>query len=145
MLQDIQKLLENDFFFSLKKLNRILDKKTEETYRKIGLSHTYALTLFILSQEDGKCYKDLADILCITAPSMTKIIEKLNRRDLVNIIPNGRTKQIYLSDKGKDLADVIAETFFSTRQEFIKLAEINNLNDISTLNIQINQITKMIN
>ncbi|EQC68597.1 hypothetical protein HSISB1_1931 [Streptococcus sp. HSISB1] len=76
---------------------------------------------------------------------MTKIIEKLNRRDLVNIIPNGRTKQIYLSDKGKDLADVIAETFFSTRQEFIKLAEINNLNDISTLNTQINQITKMIN
>ncbi|QMS95942.1 MarR family winged helix-turn-helix transcriptional regulator [Streptococcus equinus] len=145
MPKDIQKLLENDFFFSLKKLNRILDKKTEETYRKIGLSHTYALTLFILSQEDGKCYKDLADILCITAPSMTKIIEKLNRRDLVNIIPNGRTKQIYLSDKGKDLADVIAETFFSTRQEFIKLAEINNLNDISTLNTQINQITKMIN
>jgi DNA-binding MarR family transcriptional regulator len=143
--KDIQKLLENDFLFSLKKLNRILDKKTEETYRKIGLSHTYALTLFILSQEDGKCYKDLADILCITAPSMTKIIEKLNRRDLVNIIPNGRTKQIYLSDKGKDLADVIAETFFSTRQEFIKLAEINNLNDISTLNTQINQITKMIN
>ena len=77
MPQDIQKLLENDFFFSLKKLNRILDKRTEETYRKIGLSHTYALTLFILSQEDGKCYKDLADILCITAPSMTKIIENI--------------------------------------------------------------------
>ncbi|HHU64993.1 MarR family transcriptional regulator [Streptococcus sp.] len=145
MPQDIQELLNMDFYFSIKKLNRILEKKTEETYRKIGLSHTYALTLFILSQEDGKCYKDLADILCITAPSMTKIIEKLNRRDLVNIIPNGRTKQIYLSDKGKDLADVIAETFFSTRQEFIKLAEINNLVDISTLNTQINQITKMIN
>ncbi|SDQ03905.1 DNA-binding transcriptional regulator, MarR family [Streptococcus equinus] len=141
MPQDIQKLLENDFFFSLKKLNRILDKKTEETYRKIGLSHTYALTLFILSQEDGKCYKDLADILCITAPSMTKIIEKLNRRDLVNIIPNGRTKQIYLSDKGKDLADVIAETFFSTRQEFIELTQNNNLNCLVS---QINQITKII-
>ncbi|MEE0949085.1 MAG: transcriptional regulator [Streptococcus equinus] len=141
MPQDIQKLLENDFFFSLKKLNRILDKKTEETYRKIGLSHTYALTLFILSQEDGKCYKDLADILCITAPSMTKIIEKLNRRDLVNIIPNGRTKQIYLSDKGKDLADVIAEIFFSTRQEFIELTQNNNLNCLVS---QINQITKII-
>ena len=141
MPQDIQKLLENDFFFSLKKLNRILDKKTEETYRKIGLSHTYALTLFILSQEDGKCYKDFADILCITAPSMTKIIEKLNRRDLVNIIPNGRTKQIYLSDKGKDLADVIAEIFFSTRQEFIELTQNNNLNFLLS---QINQITKII-
>ncbi|MBE6162503.1 MAG: transcriptional regulator [Streptococcus equinus] len=141
MPKDIQKLLENDFFFSLKKLNRILEKKTEETYRKIGLSHTYALTLFILSQEDGKCYKDLADILCITAPSMTKIIEKLNRRDLVNIIPNGRTKQIYLSDKGKDLADVIAETFFSTRQEFIELTQNNNLNCLVS---QINQITKII-
>lgn len=94
-----------------------------------------------MSQEDGKCYKDLADILCITAPSMTKIIEKLNRRDLVNIIPNGRTKQIYLSDKGKDLADVIAETFFSTRQEFIKLTQNNNLNCLVS---QINQITKII-
>ncbi|SDQ26828.1 MarR family winged helix-turn-helix transcriptional regulator [Streptococcus equinus] len=141
MPQDIQELLNMDFYFSIKKLNRILEKKTEETYRKIGLSHTYALTLFILSQEDGKCYKDLADILCITAPSMTKIIEKLNRRDLVNIIPNGRTKQIYLSDKGKDLADVIAETFFSTRQEFIELTQNNNLNCLVS---QINQITKII-
>lgn len=144
MPQDIQELLNMDFYFSIKKLNRILEKKTEETYRKIGLSHSYALTLFILSQEDGKCYKELADILYITAPSMTKIIEKLNRRDLVYLVPNGRTKHIHLSEKGKDLADVIAETFFSTRQEFIKLAEINNLNDISTLNTQINQITKII-
>lgn len=141
MLQDIQKLLENDFFFSLKKLNRILDKKTEETYRKIGLSHTYALTLFILSQEDGKCYKELADILCITAPSMTKIIEKLKHRDLVYLVPNGRTKHIHLSEKGKDLADVIAETFFSTRQEFIELTQNNNLNCLVS---QINQITKII-
>nr|WP_222859195.1 MarR family transcriptional regulator [Streptococcus equinus] len=77
----------------------------------MGLSHSYALTLFILSQEDGKCYKELADILCITAPSMTKIIEKLNRRDLVYLVPNSRTKHIHLSEKGKDLADVIAETF----------------------------------
>lgn len=141
MPQDIQELLNMDFYFSIKKLNRILEKKTEETYRKIGLSHSYALTLFILSQEDGKCYKDLADILCITAPSMTKIIEKLNRRDLVNIIPIGRTKQIYLSDKGRELADVIAETFFSTRQEFIELTQNNNLNCLVS---QINQITKII-
>jgi len=139
--QDIQELLNMDFYFSIKKLNRILEKKTEETYRKIGLSHSYALTLFILSQEDGKCYKELADILCITAPSMTKIIEKLNRRDLVNIIPNGRTKHIHLSEKGKDLADVIAETFFSTRQEFIELIQNNNLNCLVS---QINQITKII-
>ena len=141
MPQDIQELLNMDFYFSIKKLNRILEKKTEETYRKIGLSHSYALTLFILSQEDGKCYKELADILCITAPSMTKIIEKLNRRDLVNIIPNGRTKHIHLSEKGKDLADVIAETFFSTRQEFIELIQNNNLNCLVS---QINQITKII-
>lgn len=141
MPQDIQELLNMDFYFSIKKLNRILEKKTEETYRKIGLSHSYALTLFILSQEDGKCYKELADILCITAPSMTKIIEKLNRRDLVNIIPNGRTKHIHLSEKGKDLADVIAETFFSTRQEFIELTQNNNLNCLVS---QINQITKII-
>lgn len=141
MPQDIQELLNMDFYFSIKKLNRILEKKTEETYRKIGLSHSYALTLFILSQEDGKCYKELADILCITAPSMTKIIEKLNHRGLVYLVPNGRTKHIHLSEKGKDLADVIAETFFSTRQEFIELTQNNNLNCLVS---QINQITKII-
>lgn len=144
MPQNIQTLLNTDFFFSIKKLNRILEKKTEETYRKIGLSHSYALTLFILSQEDGKCYKDLADILCITAPSMTKIIEKLKRRDLVYLVPEGRTKHIYLSGKGKDLANVIAETFFSTRQEFIELTKINNLTNLNTLITQINHITQII-
>ncbi|WP_081341060.1 helix-turn-helix domain-containing protein [Streptococcus equinus] len=72
---------------------------------------------------------------------MTKIIEKLNHRSLVYLVPNGRTKHIHLSEKGKDLADVIAETFFSTRQEFIELTQNNNLNCLVS---QINQITKII-
>lgn len=54
---------------------------------------------------------------------MTKIIEKLNRRDLVNIIPNGRTKQIYLSDKGKDLAEILCIAPPSLSKIVYKLAQ----------------------
>jgi len=138
---NIQETLEGCLFFSIKRLDRALDKYTEEAFRKIGMSHSYALVLFILNQENGKCYKELANILCIAPPSLTKIIDKLASREFVTIARDGRTKRVYITDRGRELAPIIWEVFHDTRQEFMKMTQTYNL---ATIIDQINCLTKRI-
>jgi DNA-binding MarR family transcriptional regulator len=138
---NIQEVLDGCLFFSVKRLDRALDKFTEAAFRKIGMSHSYALVLFILNQENGKCYKDLANILCIAPPSLTKIIDKLARREFVTITRDGRTKRVYITDKGREIIPIIGEVFHKTRQEFMEISQpcdFNNLID------QINHLTNQL-
>nr|WP_213085476.1 MarR family transcriptional regulator [Streptococcus vicugnae] len=133
--------MEGCLFFSIKRLDRALDKYTEEAFRKIGMSHSYALVLFILNQENGKCYKELANILCIAPPSLTKIIDKLASREFVTIARDGRTKRVYITDRGRELAPIIWEVFHDTRQELMKTTQTY---DLATIIDQINCLTKRI-
>ncbi|WP_204983115.1 MarR family winged helix-turn-helix transcriptional regulator [Streptococcus equinus] len=141
MSNNIQEVLDGCLFFSVKRLDRALDKFTEAAFRKIGMSHSYALVLFILNQENGKCYKDLANILCIAPPSLTKIIDKLARREFVTITRDGRTKRVYITDKGREIIPIIGDVFHKTRQEFMEISQpcdFNNLID------QINHLTNQL-
>ena len=106
MSDNIQEVLDGCLLFSVKRLDRALDKFTEEAFREIGMSHSYALVLFILNQENGKRYKDLANILCIAPPSLTKIIDKLATRDFVAIARDGRTKRVYITDRGREIVPI---------------------------------------
>lgn len=141
MSDNIQEVLDGCLLFSVKRLDRALDKFTEEAFREIGMSHSYALVLFILNQENGKRYKDLANILCIAPPSLTKIIDKLATRDFVAIARDGRTKHVYITDRGREIVPIIGEVFHKTRQDFMKLSQpcdFNNLID------QINHLTNQL-
>ena len=95
--------LDSSLFFAVKKLNRALDVIAERVFKKIDLKPSCASILMILSQENGKIQKDLAKKLCITAPSLTRIIEKLIYMGLVEVIREGRTKKVFLTDKGHEL------------------------------------------
>ena len=141
MPDNIQETLEGCLFFSVKRLDRALDKFTEDAFRKIGMSHSYALVLFILNQENGKCYKELATILCIAPPSLTKIIDKLVHRGFVTITRDGRTKRVFITEKGRELTPIIWEVFHDTRREFMKMTQTY---DLSTIIDQINCLTKRI-
>ena len=77
--------------------------------------------------------KDLAKMLCIAAPSMTRLIEKL--------VHKGHTKRVYITDKGREIIPIIGEVFHKTPLDFMKLSQpcdFNNLID------QINHLTNQL-
>ncbi|WP_423214025.1 MarR family winged helix-turn-helix transcriptional regulator [Streptococcus equinus] len=125
--KSIQENLDGCLYFSIKRLERALDKYTEDAFRKLGMSHSYALVLFILSQENGKRCKDLAEILCIAPPSLSKIVYKLAQQELVTITQDGRIKHIYITDKGRELVPEILQIFNETREKFMEMNQDYNL------------------
>lgn len=86
MPNSAQDYLDSCLFFTVKKLNRALDRLTENAFQKVGLNPSYTSILLILSYENGKIQKDLAKMLCIAAPSMTRLIEKLVHKGFVKVV-----------------------------------------------------------
>ncbi|EFW88820.1 MarR family winged helix-turn-helix transcriptional regulator [Streptococcus equinus] len=91
------------------------------------MSHSYALVLFILNQENGKRCKDLAEILCISPPSLSKLVTKLAHQELVTITQDGRIKNIYITDKRRELIPEILQIFNETREKFMEMNQDYNL------------------
>lgn len=71
MSKNIQESLDSCLFFTVKKLDRALNKLADESFQKVGMTSTYAFILLILAEEDGKLQKDIAQILYIAPSTLT--------------------------------------------------------------------------
>ncbi|TDE68902.1 MarR family transcriptional regulator [Streptococcus sp. KCJ4932] len=136
-----QEALDSSIFFAVKKLNRALNKIAEDFFHKVDLKPSYVPILLILSHENGKIQKDLAKMLCIAAPSMTRLIEKLVHKDLVKVVCEGRTKRIYLTDKGREIIPELCQVHLALHEEINQLVK-TGFSD--TLIAELNQITNQL-
>lgn len=141
MPNSAQDYLDSSIFFAVKKLNRALTKIAEDFFHKVDLKPSYVPILLILSHENGKIQKDLAKMLCITAPSMTRLIEKLVHKDLVKVVCEGRTKRIYLTDKGRDIIPELCQVHLALHEEINQLVK-TGFSD--TLIAELNQIANQL-
>ncbi len=141
MTQSIQESLESCIVFSVKKLDRALDKLTEEHFQKLGLRTSYATILMILHKENGKLQKELAKMLCITAPTLTRLIEKLIHKGYVKIIAEGRTKRVYITDEARELIPDIQIAFQNAQNHFLALLQNNYPDELVR---ELNKITEKI-
>ncbi|SDJ94638.1 MarR family winged helix-turn-helix transcriptional regulator [Streptococcus gallolyticus] len=141
MHNNIQEYLDTCLVFSIKKLDRALDKFMEKYFQKLGLTPSYATILTILNKENGKVQKDIAELLCITPPTLTRLIEKLTYKGYVQIISEGRTKRIYLTDKAREIMPEIQKAFHESKQHLEKLIKNDNTNNLV---VELNKITKNI-
>ena len=53
MEKPIEQALNDCLFFSVKKLDRMLNKMADEAFKKTGLTPTYGFILLILKEKDG--------------------------------------------------------------------------------------------
>ncbi len=141
MPNSAQDYLDSCLFFTVKKLNRALTKIAEDFFHKVDLKPSYVPILLILSHENGKIQKDLAKMLCIAAPSMTRLIEKLVHKDLVKVVCEGRTKRIYLTDKGRDIIPELCQVHLALHEEINQLVK-TGFSD--TLIAELNQIANQL-
>lgn len=95
-------LMNSCLFFSTTKLSRALGKVAEEAFAKTGLSPSHAFLLTLVNQNGGMMQKDLGETLHLTPSTITRLIEKLELKQLVTKRLEG--KQAYLNPTPKGLA-----------------------------------------
>lgn len=121
---------------AMKKLDRNLGQKLEE----YGISIPQSFILKTLVEENGITLKEIGNRTLIDSSSMTVLIDKLEKDDLVERqldAQDRRAIRIYITEKGLNLADEvssIAEDFnirvrqlVSAENQEAFLAGINNI------------------
>ena len=91
-------------------------------YREFDLNRRQASVLFMLHQQDSMSQKELAAKLNITAPSITSMIQKMERDQYITREPDRhdqRVMRLTLTEKGKSCIQAVKDV--ADRMEDIML------------------------
>lgn len=99
--------LHNCLFFTANRLSRAITKIAEEEFALTGLTPMYGYLIRLVNGAPGISQKELSEKLYITASTLTRFIDKLEGKQLVERRVQGKTVLVYPTDKGKALEDTI--------------------------------------
>ena len=85
----------NCLYYSSNALARIITKMAEEEFSAVNLAPSYAFIVMTVNLNPGIQAGRLAEIMMLTPSTVTRLVEKLETRNLVKKHVEGRTTMIY--------------------------------------------------
>lgn len=114
-------ILENNLFFLTGALSRKLKNQADEAFATVGLSSSHALLLWLIYDNPDIQPSQLANQMQLKPSTITRLVQKLERRELVEKQSEGRAIAIRCTDKGKNLAQEIEQKW----EQLIQLKKEN--------------------
>ena len=98
--------MNEKFFLKLLELSAAHAKRSQAIFERLNLSNAQPKVLYILRKTDGYTQKELASICRITPPSMTSILNNMEKADFIyreKVLTAGQkhAHKIYLTTKRK--------------------------------------------
>ncbi|MFR2011677.1 MAG: MarR family winged helix-turn-helix transcriptional regulator [Christensenellales bacterium] len=108
--------MNEKFFLKLLELSAAHAKRSQIIFEKLNLSNAQPKVLYILRTIDGCTQKELASVCKVTPPSMTSILNNMEKADFIyrekTLTNNGKhAHRVYLTKKGKITAEKVYSEF----------------------------------
>ena len=94
-------------FFSAGRLARILGKMAEEAFEPSGLPPSYAFALLVIAERRDITQNELATTLSLSPSTLTRFLDKLEEKGLVERHPSGKTTRLTVTPTGQSLRSVL--------------------------------------
>jgi DNA-binding MarR family transcriptional regulator len=117
----LETYLKECLYFTANRLGRVITKMAEDEFAASGLSPTSAFLLMAVFEKEGFSQKELGEILHLQPSTVTRLIEKLVMKGLINSRVEGRQSLIFATDKGKALDETINECWNNLRKRYAAL------------------------
>ncbi|MGO0059367.1 MarR family winged helix-turn-helix transcriptional regulator [Brevibacillus fluminis] len=117
-----ESFLHNCLFFTTNRLSRAITKMAEEEFAMTGLTPMYGYLIRLVNGNPGIPHKDLAEKLYITPSTLTRFVDKLESKQLVERQVQGKHVYLYPTEKGKELEQTIrtaSNNFYRRYQEIL--------------------------
>ncbi|MCR8634056.1 MULTISPECIES: MarR family winged helix-turn-helix transcriptional regulator [Paenibacillus] len=110
--------LHNCLFFTANRLSRAITKMAEEEFAATGLTPMYGYIIRLVNGTPGITQKELSEKLYIAASTLTRFIDKLEGKQLVERKVQGKTVLVYPTPKGQELEETIRNASKSLHRRY---------------------------
>jgi DNA-binding MarR family transcriptional regulator len=100
-------ILSNNLFFLTAAFSRMLSREADEAFASVGLSSSHVLILYLVDGNPDIQPGSLAKLLYLKPSTITRLVQKLERRGLVERKSEGRATSIVCTSEGSRLANDI--------------------------------------
>jgi len=98
-------------YYSANALARIMTKMADEVFATTGLSSSYVFLLMTVKDKPGIQPKEISQQMQLSPSTVTRLIEKMEHRGLLERKHVGRTTEVYPTDAGVELNKTIKESW----------------------------------
>jgi DNA-binding MarR family transcriptional regulator len=98
-------------YYSTNALARLMTKLADEEFAITGLSTSYAFLLMTVNSKPGIQPKEISKHMQLTPSTITRLIEKMEQKKLLERKSTGRTTEVYPTEKSKKLDKIIKEAW----------------------------------
>ncbi len=108
-------------YFSANVLARKVEKLASATWKKVNLSPSHAYLLMVVLDEPGIQPGMLSNELQLTPSTITRLIEKLEEKELVVRTATGKITSLYPTPKAKKLLPELKECVKHFQKEYTEI------------------------
>lgn len=110
--------LHTCLFFTANRLGRAITKMAEEEFAPTGLTPMYGYLIRLVIGAPGISQKELAEKLSVTPSTLTRFVDKLEAKRLVERKVQGKTVLVYPTDKAKEMEETIRQASRSLKARY---------------------------
>ena len=96
-----------------------MNKMAEEAFQLTGLSPNHAFILLAVQEKPGISQKELCTLIHIQPSTMTRFINKLQKKGLVNVRQRGRTSELHVTKKGERKKEALEKAWAQLQERYI--------------------------
>lgn len=131
--------LQKCLFFNANRLSRVITRIAEEEFAITGLTPMYGYLLRLVNGSPGVSQKDLAEKLFIAPSTVTRFVDKLEGKRLVERKVSGKTVLVYPTAKSKGLEETIRKASKSFERRYQEILGVPQSELLSQNMIQASQ------
>ncbi|MCX6284908.1 MAG: MarR family transcriptional regulator [Bacteroidetes bacterium] len=105
-------------YYASNALARMTTRMAEEEFSKVGLSPSYAFLIMTVAKKQGIQPGEISKALELTPSTITRLIEKMEKKGLLRRKFEGKTTEVYITAKGEALTDEIKKCWLSLYLRF---------------------------
>jgi DNA-binding MarR family transcriptional regulator len=118
-----------------------MTKMADEEFAASGLSTSYAFLLMTVNDKPGIQPKEISEQMQLTPSTITRLIEKMEQKKLLERKSVGRTTKVYPTEKSKELEKTIKQSW---RNLYCRYSELIGEDVARQLTVQIYDAVKRI-
>ena len=108
----------NCLYHSVNALSRMITKMADEEFAVTGLTSSYALLLMSVIEKPGIQPKEISKEMQLTPSTVTRLVEKLEVKGLVERKSFGRCTEVFPTPKGIEKLTIIKDAWASLHNRY---------------------------